>query len=134
MRVPESSFMTGGDIDGWSEELNQLYFSSANDENEGGLRTWRRDRGRRPAEKLHQFNASFMVRRDGTVSFMSHKLTDENDDLYPTRTTRKQDESRPQKKLKIAQMQANFKEKDVENRQKEVQREERRENKAAKLG
>ena len=53
-----NEFKAEGDINGLSEEeLDQLYFSSTNDENKGGLGSWRRGQGRRPAETLHTFNA-----------------------------------------------------------------------------
>jgi len=126
-------FKEGGGIDKLTErELTTLYFSSTNDANEGGLGSWRRGQARRPAETLLKFNASFMATRNETESFISHKLTEEEDHIYLMRTARKRDASGHQKALKVAQIQAD-EEKITQNRKKEAEREERRENKATAL-
>ncbi|KDR76527.1 hypothetical protein GALMADRAFT_67262 [Galerina marginata CBS 339.88] len=123
-------FKEGGDIDKMTEtELNTLYFSSTNDLNEGGLGSWRRGQARRPAETLLKFNASFMATRNETESFMTHKLTEEEDQIYLMRTARKRDESGHQNALKVAQIRAD-EEKIAENRKKEAQGKEKREKQA----
>ena len=126
-------FKVGSGIDKLTErELATLYFSSTNDANEGGLGSWRRGQARRPAETLLKFNASFMATRNETESFISHKLTEEEDHIYLMRTARERDASGHQKALKIAQIQAD-EQKITQNRQKEAEREERCENKATAL-
>jgi hypothetical protein len=126
-------FKKGNGIDELTEgERNQLYFSSTNDANEGGLGSWRRGQARRPAETLHKFNASFKATQNDTESFISNKLTEEADHIYLMRTARKRDASGLQKQRKVEQMQAD-EAKAAENVQKEMRREERRDNRAAAL-
>ena len=124
-------FKEGGGIDQLTEdERDELYFSSTNDSNEGGLGSWRRGQARRPSETLHKFNAHFMSSRNHTESFMLHKLTEEEDHLHLMRTARQRDASGLQKQRKAAQMEAD-KIKVTENRQKAAKQQEQRENKAA---
>jgi hypothetical protein len=73
-----------------------------------------------------------MATRNETESFISHKVTEEEDYIYLMRTARKRDASGHQKALRIAQIQAD-EEKITQNRKKETEREERRENKATAL-
>jgi hypothetical protein len=72
-----------------------------------------------------------MATRNETESFISYKVTEEEDYIYLMRMARKRDASGHQKALRIAQIQAD--EKITENRKKETEREERRENKATAL-
>jgi hypothetical protein len=126
-------FKDGSGIDKLTErELETLYFSSTNDANEGRLGSWQHGQARRPAETLLKFNASFIATRNNTESFISYKLTEEEDHAYLIRTARKRDASGHQKALKIAQIQAD-EEKITQNWKKEAEREERHENKATAL-
>jgi len=85
-------FKKGGGIDTLTEtERNELYFSSTNDANEGGLGSWRRGQAGRPAETLHKFNAHFTSARNHTSTFMFHKLTQDEDAVYLMRTARERD-------------------------------------------
>jgi len=100
-------FKPGSGIDVLTpEERDELYFSSTNDANEGGLGSWRRGQARRPAETLHKFNAHFISARNHTAAFMSAKLTEEGDQLYLMHTARKRDASGKQKQIKETQMRA----------------------------
>jgi hypothetical protein len=63
---------------------------------------------------------------------MSYKLTEEADHVYLMRTARKRDASGLQQQHKVEQLQAD-EAKAAENMQKEVRREERRDNRAAEL-
>jgi hypothetical protein len=73
-----------------------------------------------------------MATRNETESFITHKLTEEEDHIYLMRTARKRDASGHQKALKVAQIQAD-EVKITQNRKKEAEREERRENKVTAL-
>jgi hypothetical protein len=124
-------FKTGNGIDELTAaERDELYFSSTNDANEGGLGSWRRGQCRRPAETLHKFNASFISAQNDTETFISKKLTAEEDNVYLLRTARERDRSGLQKQLKIAQMEAD-QAKVADNRQKDGKRRERKDKKAA---
>jgi hypothetical protein len=115
-----------------AEELETLYFSSTNDANEGGLGSWRRGQTRRPAETLQKFNASFVSQQNNTVTFMTHKLNTDEDQVYLMRSARQRDASGSQKKLKLAQIEAD-QEKVAENVRKEAKRDERRDIRASIL-
>jgi hypothetical protein len=126
-------FKAGNGIDELTvAERDELYFSSTNDANEGGLGSWRRGQCRRPAETLHKFNASFISAQNDTETFMSKKLAAEEDKTYLLRTARQRDASGLQKQLKFAQMEAD-QVKVTENRQKEGKRRERKDKKAAAI-
>jgi len=126
-------FKPGSGIDNLTEaERDELYFSSTNDANEGGLGSWRRGQARRPSETLHKFNASYLAAQNHTEKFMSFKLTEEEDELYLMRTARKRDASGLQKNLKLSQIRAD-QEKAAQNKQKEVIRGERQDKKTAEL-
>jgi hypothetical protein len=113
-------FKKGSNIDKITEtELNTLYFSSTNDLNEGGLGSWQCGQAWWPAETLLKFNGSFMATRNETESFMTHKLTEDKDQTYLMWMAQKCNESRHQKALKVAQIQAN-EEKIAKNRKKEA--------------
>jgi hypothetical protein len=124
-------FKEGGGIDQLTEaERDELYFSSTNDPNEGGLGSWRCGQARRPSETLHKFNVHFMSSRNHTESFMLHKLTEEEDHLHLMHTARQRDVSGLQKQRKVAQMEAD-KMKVKENREKAARQQEQCESKAA---
>jgi hypothetical protein len=126
-------FKKGTGIDELMEaERNELYFSSSNDANEGGLGSWRRGQVRRPAETLHKFNATFKATQNETESFISKKLTEDTDNVYLMQTARQIDANRWHKKRKIAQIEAD-EARAMGNRQKEVRREEKRDNRVAVL-
>jgi hypothetical protein len=93
-------FKAGNGIDELTvAERDELYFSSTNDANEGGLGSWRRGQCRRPAETLHKFNASFISAQNDTETFIAKKLTAEEDNVYLLRTARERDGSGLQKVL-----------------------------------
>jgi hypothetical protein len=126
-------FKAGSGINNLTDaERDELYFSFANDANEGGLGSWRRGQVRHPAETLHKFNASYVAAQNGTEIFMSFKLTEEEDELYLMRTAGKQDASGLQKNLKLSQICAD-QEKADQNKQKEVTRVVRQDKKNAEL-
>ena len=124
-------FRKGGEVDSLTDEERQkLFFSSTNDQNEGGLGTWRNETRRRPAETLHKFTSSFTAQQNDTEEFVKGKQTSDEDQQYLRQVARQRDASKLQKTLKIAQMKAD-EEKVEETRRKEGLREERRRDQAA---
>ncbi|CAA7269207.1 unnamed protein product [Cyclocybe aegerita] len=78
-----NEFKIGSGINTLTEnKCEKLYFLSTNDANEGGLGSWQCGQVRQPAETLQKFNASFVAARNNTESFITYKLTEEEEDLY----------------------------------------------------
>ncbi|KAF9552336.1 hypothetical protein CPC08DRAFT_698685 [Agrocybe pediades] len=100
-------FKPGGDIDKLTDsERAELFFSSTNDANEGGLGSWRLAQRLRPAETLHKFNASFISSKNDTEGFIKAVLTEPADMLHLRRTARYRDAKGIQKELKAEQIRA----------------------------
>jgi hypothetical protein len=126
-------FKEGGDIDKMTvAERETWYFSSTNDGNEGALGSYRLDQRKRPSETLHKFNARFVTSQNNTEGFVSHMLTEEEDQAYLRKVARERDAGGLQKKLKVAQIDAD-KERVAENHGKETRRQEKRHEAAAKI-
>ena len=126
-------FKAGNGIDELTkEERKSLYFSSTNDANEGGLGSWRHGQERRPGETLPKFNASYIANRNHMEAFVARKLTEGEDELYLIHTARQRDSMGLPKQLREAQIKAD-QEKVVENRRKQVVRQEKQNTRAAVL-
>ena len=75
-------------------------------------------------EALHKFNASFVPQQNDTATFMTHKLNTDEDHVYLMRSARRRDVSGIQRKLKLAQIEAD-QSKVAENIRKEAIQDER---------
>ena len=126
-------FVKGGDIDRLAaEDREELYFSSHNDLNEGGLGSWRLGQRKRPSETINKFNSSFVSRRNETEVFHHEKLSTEEDEAYLRKVARHKDAQKLQTQIKKAQMVADAV-KVVENREKEAKRQDKRDTRAATI-
>jgi len=91
-------FRKGGKVDSLTdEEWQKLFFLSTNDQNEGGLGTWRNETRRRLAETLHKFTSSFTAQQNDTEEFVKGKQTSDEDQQYLQQVACQRDASKLQK-------------------------------------